>query len=189
MRCLILLAVVTAALADGASRCTGVDVESLEDTLRQSACALNGTEKQAFAAYVKAKHGVYSLVTGVIINSIIIHCLHVDDPQMYFGFARLFELSVAKVWCRTSCANPARENITWCVNIAYRDRDVETCIRSGNDHQMIITNSTCEAELINLPRFFNLPTVSICSTVNVSSIIYIYIGLFILWRFWLPWTH
>lgn len=47
MRCLILLAVVTAALADGASRCSGVDVESLEDTLRHSACALNGTEKHS----------------------------------------------------------------------------------------------------------------------------------------------
>ena len=52
-------------------------------------------------------------------------------------------------------------NITWCVNIAYLDRVVETCIRLGEDGQTV-TNSTCEAELVGVPSVLNLPSVSYC---------------------------
>ena len=84
------------------------------------------------------------------------------DQQPYFTFAELFHLSTINVWCRSTCDNPAPENITWCINIAYRDRDVETCIRPGT-YQPIITNSTnstCEAELVGVPSFLSLPSVS-----------------------------
>ena len=71
----------------------------------------------------------------------------------------LFQPTTTKVWCRTSCEDVAPEHITWCVNIASFENDVETCISLDNTHK-VITNSSCEAEVVQLPDYLSLPTVS-----------------------------
>ena len=73
--------------------------------------------------------------------------------------AYLFQPTTTKVWCRTSCEDVAPENITWCVNIASFENDVETCISLDATHK-VITNTSCEAEVAQLPDYLSLPTVS-----------------------------
>ena len=58
---------------------------------------------------------------------------------------------------------PALENITWCINIPFQDRDVETCMRVGSDGG-VVTNSTCEAEMAEIPKSLSFPDVSFENT-------------------------
>ena len=81
-----------------------------------------------------------------------------DILSPFFAFVSLFRPNPALVWCRSPCSLRSA-NITWCINIAYLDRVVETCVRLGEDGQ-IVTNSTCEAELVGVPSVLDLPSVS-----------------------------
>lgn len=88
----------------------------------------------------------------------------------FYALAYLFQPLTSKVWCRTFCDGIAPENITWCVNIASFENDVETCISLGNTPNKVITNSSCEAEVVHLSDYLSLPTVSSIP----STVIYYY---------------
>ena len=87
----------------------------------------------------------------------------------FYDIASLFRPETKEVQCRTSCEDVAPENITWCVNIASFENDVETCISLDNTTHKVITNSSCEAEAVQLPDYLSLPTVS-----STASIVYWY---------------
>ena len=87
----------------------------------------------------------------------------------FYDVASLFQPVTKEVQCRTSCKDVAPENITWCVNIASFENDVETCIWLNNATHKVITNSSCEAEVVQLPDYLSLPTVS-----SKASIVYWY---------------
>ena len=99
----------------------------------------------------------------------IIQLVAFTSTGPYYAFAYLFRPTTSKVWCRTSCEDIAPENITWCVNIASFENDVETCISLNNTTHKVITNSSCEAEVVQLPDYLSLPTVS-----STASIVYWY---------------
>jgi hypothetical protein len=139
----LLLALIAATRGDDAvARCTQTDVTTLRDTLRQSACRLkaNRTEGEAFRAAVRAKHGLPDA----------------SSSGDFFAFASLFVLTTAKAWCRSTCSDIAPENVTWCVQIAYPERNVEVCLRPGADHPVVV-NISCEAELVALPDYLSFP--------------------------------
>ena len=77
----------------------------------------------------------------------------------YVRSASPFRLTATKMWCYASCEDLSPENVTWCVNIGYLDRDVETCITTDAT-QEVVTNSSCEAEAVGLPSYLSLPSVS-----------------------------
>ncbi|CAI8045528.1 hypothetical protein GBAR_LOCUS25183, partial [Geodia barretti] len=140
----ILLTLAQAGLGDIVTQCSDPDVTALRDTLRQSACKLvpgrgNDTQTQIFRESVYKKHGQQNILSP------------------FFAFVSLFRPNPALVWCRSPCSLRSA-NITWCINIAYLDRVVETCVRLGEDGQ-IVTNSTCEAELVGVPSVLDLPSV------------------------------
>ena len=60
----------------------------------------------------------------------------------------------------TSCS-VLRENVTWCVRIAYLDGNIETCV-SIDDAQQLVFESTCDAQLLNLERHLSLPSLLVC---------------------------
>ena len=94
-----------------------------------------------------------------IVRAVNASALIVTTVQFY-DVAYLFQPVTKGVQCRTSCEDIAPENIiTWCVNIASFENDVETCISLDNTHK-VITNSSCEAEVAQLPDYLSLPTVS-----------------------------
>ena len=110
-------------------------------------------------------------IDRLLTRMFIFHCLYVHTRSLVltlhvssgtvasYILTSLFRLTTVKVWCRTTCPDPAPENVTWCVNIAYLDRDVETCITTDAT-QEVITNSSCEAAAVGLPSYLSLPTVS-----------------------------
>ena len=113
---------------------------------------------------------VYSqLHIGYMVCMLIMQLVAFTSTGPYYTFAYLFRPTTSKVWCRTSCEDIAPENITWCVNIASFENDVETCISLNNATHKVITNSSCEAEVIQLPDYLSLPTVS-----STASIVYWY---------------
>jgi hypothetical protein len=140
-RACLLLALAAATLADAVSKCSETDASALRDTLRQSACRLsrNATERGAFVDSVLTKHGAST------------------STFPYHHFPVLFVPTLDRVWCRSPyCPSFARENVTWCVNIAYPEREVETCIKLVDDKE--VTNSTCEAELVGISNGLGLPS-------------------------------
>ena len=156
---ILLLALLNVAAAVS---CDVADVTALKDELRLSACRLRGNDAQTqtFRESVYEKHGQ----TGgkfpdhplSPVNFVVF-----ADNFPFIGFANLFRPTPALLWCRSSCSEQEMESghITWCVNIAYLDRVVETCISRGADGQTV-TNSTCEAELVGVPSCLSLPSVS-----------------------------
>ena len=64
------------------------------------------------------------------------------------------------MWCRSTCPDVAPENVTWCVQIAYLERNVEVCVRPGAAQAVVITDISCEAELVGLANYLSFPTVS-----------------------------
>ena len=162
--CILLLALLNVGNVVAAASCNVSDVTALKDGLRQSACKLvpgrgNDTQTRTFRESVYQKHGQSSSKFPDI------YCLSLTlffaGTIPFFGFVNIFRPSPALLWCRSSCSEQEMEsgNITWCVNIAYLDRVVETCIRRGADGQTV-TNSTCEAELVDVPSSLSLPSVS-----------------------------
>ena len=95
----------------------------------------------------------------IIVRAVNASVLIVTIVQFY-DVANLFQPVTKEVHCRTSCLDVAPENITWCVNIASFENDVETCISLDNTTHKVITNSSCEAEVAQLPDYLSLPTVS-----------------------------
>lgn len=78
----------------------------------------------------------------------------------FFVLANLFRISTYKAWCRTTCPDIAPENVTWCIQIAYLERNVEVCIKPGAANSVVVTNISCEAELVALPNYLSFPEVS-----------------------------
>ena len=92
----------------------------------------------------------------IIISSLSLVWFPTDLP--YFALAPLFNYFTNKIWCRTQCPDVSAQNITWCVNIAYLEEDIETCITPGNTVQPV-TNSSCGAQVVGLDSFLSLPSV------------------------------
>ena len=68
---------------------------------------------------------------------------------------------IGKVNCRSSCPGASSENITWCANIAYANKTIETCVKQGSTPGRVeVVSSTCEAQLIGLENSLRLPSVS-----------------------------
>ena len=78
----------------------------------------------------------------------------------FFILVNLFRLTGTKAWCRSTCPDITPENVTWCVQIAYLEENVEICVRPGPDLALVITNVSCEAELVGLANYLSFPTVS-----------------------------
>ena len=74
--------------------------------------------------------------------------------------ANVFRLTVTKAWCRSTCPDFTPENVTWCVQIAYFEENVEVCVRPGPAPAVVITNVSCEAELVGLANYLSFPSVS-----------------------------
>lgn len=74
---------------------------------------------------------------------------------MFHVLAVLFRLNYYYVWCRSSCPLEGA-NITWCVDIAYPDRVVQSCVHLDANSELVV-NSTCEADLVGVPKALSLP--------------------------------
>ena len=89
----------------------------------------------------------------------------------YFAVTILFSATTQFVRNPPTSCSVLRENVTWCVRIAYLDGNIETCV-SIDDAQQLVFESTCDAQLLNLERHLSLPTVrlhsSICCNVFVG---------------------
>ena len=59
--------------------------------------------------------------------------------------------------CLSACDNIGRENVKWCIRIADKGRNIETCI-SLNETQEVY-ESTCDAQGLDLQAHLSLPDV------------------------------
>ena len=161
---------------DGVTSCSQTDVTALRDVLRLSACRLNAnrTAGEMFRAAVRAKHSLphcKSLELSIIFIQrccSLIHSLSPDsNDHDFFILAPLNYPTVTSVWCRTTCPAITPENVTWCVHIAYLEKNVEVCIRPDVTQTVVITNISCEAELVGLANYLSFPTVSFAYQVAI----------------------
>ena len=82
------------------------------------------------------------------------------------AFVNLFNHMVTKVLCRPNDPNITSGSITWCVQIAYLEENVEVCVRPGPDLAVDITYISCEAELLGLANYLSFPSVSFIITMK-----------------------
>ena len=69
--------------------------------------------------------------------------------------------SHAETLCHSTCPDITPESVTWCVQIAYLEKNVEVCVRPGPAPAVVITNILCEAELVGLANYLSFPSVSL----------------------------
>ena len=133
------------------------------ESLLQEVCSFDerSATAAAFRNETRFNHNVtdksdrksFSVVSLVIFN------LHSAEDNG-FAPARLFDSSV--LWtakCRSSCPGVERENVTWCVRLAYVSGYLETCLSLGEDGQPVF-QSTCDTSALNLEDHLHFPTVS-----------------------------
>ena len=90
-----------------------------------------------------------------------------------YAFVSLFSVTPWTVECHSVCDNIGRENVKWCIRIADKGKNIETCI-SLNETQEVY-ESTCDAQGLDLQAHLSLPDVRqhnvlLCISIHLLSV-------------------